>query len=227
MAIDSEQILKLVSTAGRPVGIQELLRAGGFNPGEQTAVKRVLRDLVKSGQLTRDGKRFRPAEEKSKQKSGPAWGGKAPAVVRAVAGVKPKAALSRGSVKRFTAPEPEEKQKGPPRTRSTRGGKTVVGIIHHHRDGFAFVKPIVGQDSEDLFIPPDETRKTLDNDQVLVEVVPGQRRPHHGPGDRGHLAHPPAGGGHLRRERAPGLGRAAREGAGQHPRAQDAARPSR
>ena len=140
------------------------MRAGGFNPGEQTAVKRVLRDLVKAGQLTRDGKRFVPAAEvaaaargaeKPKMKSGPAWSGKAPAEVRAHAGVKLKA--------KPTAAKPQ-----------ARGGKTVVGIIHHHRDGFAFLKPIVGQDSEDLFIPPDETRKTLDNDQVVVEVVPGQ-----------------------------------------------------
>ena len=160
MAIDSEQILKLVSTAGRPIGIQELLRAGGFHPGEQTAVKRVLRDLVKAGRLERDGKRFTPADgkpalDKPKVKSGPAWGGKKPAEVRAHAGVKEKA------------------KAGPTAARRTHGGKTVVGIIHHHRDGFAFVKPIVGQDSEDLFIPPEETRKTLDNDQVLVEIVPG------------------------------------------------------
>ncbi len=170
MAIDSEQILKLVSTAGRPVGIQELLRAGGFNPGEQTAVKRVLRDLVKEGRLTRDGKRFVPADEKPKAKSGPAWGGKPPAIVRAQRGVKPRARR----LEPAAAPAPVKSKKGPPATRSTRGGKTVIGIIHHHRDGFAFVKPIVGQDSEDLFIPPDETRKTLDNDQVVVEIVPGQ-----------------------------------------------------
>ncbi|MDP1824767.1 MAG: ribonuclease R [Archangium sp.] len=176
-----------MSTAGRAVGVQELLRAGGFNPGEQTALKRVLRELVKTGELTRDGKRFllaaasAPVEgtpAKAKMKSGPAWGGKAPAAVRAHAGVKTKArapepeAGRSGGLARAKRPE----KQGPPRTRSTAGsgGKTVVGIIHHHRDGFAFLKPIVGQDSEDLFIPPDETRKTLDNDQVVVEVVPGQ-----------------------------------------------------
>ncbi len=174
VAIDSEQILKLVSTAGRPVGIQELLRTGGFNPGEQTAVKRVLRDLVKEGRVVRDGKRFAPADEKPRAKSGPAWGGKPPAIVRAQHGVKPKARKSDAA----PAPAPARHKPGkgapPPTARSTRGGKTVIGIIHHHRDGFAFVKPIVGQDSEDLFIPPDETRKTLDNDQVVVEIVPGQ-----------------------------------------------------
>jgi ribonuclease R len=52
--------------------------------------------------------------------------------------------------------------------------KLVEGIIHHHRDGFAFVKPVVGQVSEDLFIPPEEARKALDNDRVIVEVLPGR-----------------------------------------------------
>ncbi|MBL8911126.1 MAG: RNB domain-containing ribonuclease, partial [Archangium sp.] len=156
MAIDEQQILRLVQTAGRPVGVQELLKAGGLNPGVQTDLKRVLRELVKSGALLRDGKRYRPADEpKSKQKSGPAW---------QKSGGPPK----KGS----TGGEPS-KTKGPPKTRSTRG-ETVTGIIHHHRDGFAFVKPVVGQDSEDLFIPPDEARKALDNDQVVVEVLPGR-----------------------------------------------------
>ena len=133
------------------MGVQELLRTGGFNPGEQTALKRALRDLVKEGRILRDGKRFTPTDNKPKAKSGQAWGGKPPQ--------KPvKGAL---------------KKSGPAHGGRAHGGKTVVGIIHHHRDGFAFVKPIVGQDSEDLFIPPEETRKTLDNDQVVVEIVAG------------------------------------------------------
>jgi ribonuclease R len=61
-----------------------------------------------------------------------------------------------------------------PQNASGPRGKTVEGIIHHHRDGFAFVKPVVGQISEDLFIPPEEARKALDNDRVLVEVLPGR-----------------------------------------------------
>jgi ribonuclease R len=157
VAIDSEHLFNLVSTAGRPVGIQELLRTGGYNPGEQIALKRALRDLVKEGRILRDGKRFTPAESKPKAKSGPAWGG------------KPPAKTSRSASK--SDGKPGLKSAG--KIGKSHGGKTVVGIIHHHRDGFAFVKPIVGQDSEDLFIPPEETKKTLDNDQVVVEVVPG------------------------------------------------------
>ncbi len=163
MGIDSEQVVQLVSSAGRLVGVQELLRVGGINPGEQTNLKRVLRELVKQGKLVRDGKRFGIPGEKPVQKSGPAWQGKPP----------PK--LTHTATKKSAPPAREARApgKGPPRTRTARG-KTVTGIIHHHRDGFAFLKPIVGQDSEDLFIPPDETRKTLDNDQVLVEIVPGR-----------------------------------------------------
>lgn len=180
MAIDSEQILRLVNTAGRLVGLQELMRAGAFNPGEQTALKRVLRELVRDAKLVRDGKRYGPVEEAptKKPKSGPAWGGKKPVEVRAHANVKEKAVAPKSTFKKkqhavveVEAPPPAPK--GPPKTRPT-GKQTVVGIIHHHRDGFAFVKPIVGQDSEDLFIPPDEARKALDNDQVVVEVLPGR-----------------------------------------------------
>ncbi|MFZ5440768.1 MAG: ribonuclease R [Myxococcota bacterium] len=171
-----------METAGRLVGLQELLRAGGFHPGEQTMLKRVLRELVKQGRLMRDGKRFGPAaptaEKKPQQKSGPAWGGRKPGEVRAQAQVREKARPPAGKKRQASRFEPEEQParrapKGPPKTRSTRG-KTVTGIIHHHRDGFAFVKPIVGQESEDLFIPPEEARKALDHDQVVVEVVPGR-----------------------------------------------------
>lgn len=191
MAIDEQQILRLVQTAGRPVGVQELLKAGGLNPGVQTDLKRVLRELVKSGSILRDGKRYRPADEpKPKQKSGPAWkgaqkSGGAPQKARGRSAQSDEGSTRRaplaatGDAARRAPPnaastrgEPTPAAKGPPKTRPTR--ETVTGIIHHHRDGFAFVKPIVGQVSEDLFIPPDETRKTLDNDQVVVEVQPGR-----------------------------------------------------
>lgn len=169
MAIDSETVVQLVSTAGRLVGLQELLRVGGINPGEQTQLKRVLRELVKQGRLTRDGKRFGVPGEKPKQKSGPAWQGKSakPALPRSTEGRKQ---FNEKQIDRVVS----RSRGAPARTSSSGSGKQVKGIIHLHRDGFAFVKPIVGQDSEDLFIPPDEARKALDNDQVLVEVVPGR-----------------------------------------------------
>lgn len=174
MALDSQHILQLVQTAGRPVGVKELLSAGGLNPGVQTELKRVLRELVKNGSILRDGKRFRPADQpKPKQKSGPAWQGKPPEKAHKQAPARHAAPPSTRKP-RFHEEEAEApRKKGPPRTRETRN-PTVIGIIHHHRDGFAFVKPIVGQTSEDLFIPPDEARKALDHDQVEVEVLPGR-----------------------------------------------------
>lgn len=79
MAIDADKLVKLVSGAGRLVGVKELLRVGGYNPGLKTELKRVLRDLVKAGKLERDGKRFGLKGEKHEQRSGPAWSGKRPA----------------------------------------------------------------------------------------------------------------------------------------------------
>lgn len=169
MAIDSDHVVELVSSAGRLVGVKELLAVSNINPGQQTELKRVLRELVKQGRLVRDGKRFGIPGDKPKQKSGPAWQGKPPRKTS-----KPVAApvRERPAPRRERAEEAPAK-KGPPRTRETRN-PTVTGIIHMHRDGFAFLKPIVGQDAEDVFIPPDEARKALDNDQVVVEVVPGR-----------------------------------------------------
>lgn len=191
--------MKVIGGAGRLVGVKELLRAGGFNPGVQTELKRVLRDLVRDGRLERDGKRFGVPGEKHDRRSGPF---KEPVarmveVTPKTRGPKSKA----GSAPRRTDSEPRRTESEPrrltPRTheakaprspdrqagkhrapepprRASSGAQQVKGIIHHHPDGFAFLKPIVGQVSEDVFIPPDEARKVLDQDQVLVEVVPGR-----------------------------------------------------
>ncbi len=96
--------------------------------------------------------RFKPSKKQQEKKSGS----------------KP-----RKSSRPSQAPPPRRQAKQTDEARAP-GGKRVEGIIHHHRDGFAFVKPIVGEVSEDLFIPPDEARKALDNDQVLIEVGPGR-----------------------------------------------------
>ncbi len=178
VTIDQDQVLELIATAGRLVGMKEILRVGNLNPGVQTELKRVLRDLVRQGKVERDGKRFGvPGQPRAS--SGPAW--QKAAVVssrgrQAPPKAAPKAAEARRGSPRRSAKSPTEegpRRGGPPRVRPTRG-QMVEGIIHHHADGFAFVKPIVGQESEDLFIPPDEAKKALDHDQVMVEVVPGR-----------------------------------------------------
>lgn len=185
MAIDEEQVLALVQSAGRLVGIKELLRAGGLNPGEQTLLKRILRDLVKEGRLERDGKRFGVPGKEHSRKSGPAWDAKAPASVRAKAGVTPGFKKSAPGAKpprvRDEAPafapkgkkKFEAKELAPAKPASARssGPNLIEGIINHHPDGFAFVRALTGK-SEDVFIPPDQARKALDHDRVMVEVVP-------------------------------------------------------
>ncbi len=197
MAIDAEQVMALVQSAGRLVGIKELLRAGGLNPGEQTVLKRILRDLVKNGRLERDGKRFGVPGQEHARKSGPAWDAKQPSAVRAKAGVAPgfkkeaggSAAQAR-KAKSKEAPFGLQKARGPkrvlpveqavervlakaPKTHAPAGPKQVLmeGIINHHPDGFAFVRALTGK-SEDIFIPPDQARKALDHDRVIVEVIP-------------------------------------------------------
>lgn len=163
--IEHDELVKLIGAAGRLVGVKEILRAGGLSPGQQTALKRALRELVKEGRLTRDGKRFGVPEAKGQPKSGPAWGGRKTHEVARRFGAK--------------SPRPGARAEGQGEGRSRPGrpsrGKTVEGIIHHHRDGFAFLKPIVGQTAdEDVFIPPEEAKRALDHDRVVVELVPGR-----------------------------------------------------
>lgn len=178
--------MALVESAGRLVGVKELLRAGGVNPGEQTQLKRVLRDLVKQGRLEQDGKRFGIPGRAHERRSGPAWDAKKPTSVRARAGVSE--GLARGREGRGRGNERGGKFRPPPERATTpraprveapeaphaaRGAAPVLieGIINHHPDGFAFVRALTGK-SEDVFIPPDQARKALDHDRVVVEVVP-------------------------------------------------------
>jgi ribonuclease R len=61
------------------------------------------------------------------------------------------------------------------RDRGGRGGPkgqeitTVEGVFHAHRDGFGFVHPSSGQ-GDNIFLPPQEAARALDNDRVVVEA---------------------------------------------------------
>ncbi|WP_245814994.1 ribonuclease R [Cystobacter ferrugineus] len=62
-----------------------------------------------------------------------------------------------------------------PRDRGERGGDggretlSVEGVLHVHRDGYGFVHPSSGQ-GDNIFLPPQEAARALDNDRVLVEA---------------------------------------------------------
>jgi ribonuclease R len=67
-------LLSALRTAGRPAGVQELLQRAGLHAGDQTEAKRILRDLVRDGVATREGKRYAMADA-----GGPGGGEAAPA----------------------------------------------------------------------------------------------------------------------------------------------------
>ncbi len=62
MPLKPERLSELLRRAAHPLGISEILRLASLHPSEQTALKRVLRQMVHSGVLTREGKRFAPAD---------------------------------------------------------------------------------------------------------------------------------------------------------------------
>ncbi|HEX5750330.1 MAG TPA: ribonuclease R [Archangium sp.] len=46
---------------------------------------------------------------------------------------------------------------------------TLEGILHVHRDGYGFVHPSSGE-GDNIFLPPQEAARALDNDRVIVEA---------------------------------------------------------
>ena len=47
-----EQLKQILSDADHPLGVKELLRLAGLHPGQQTALKRALRELVRRAPKT-------------------------------------------------------------------------------------------------------------------------------------------------------------------------------
>jgi ribonuclease R len=124
----SEQIKQLLSDADHPLGVKELLRLAGLHPGQQTELKRTLREMVRGGQILKEGKRFRVEE--------------------------PRRVTSLPARERGGPVEPG----------------LLEGVLHVHRDGYGFVHPLSGE-GENVFLPPAEAARALDNDRVQVEVV--------------------------------------------------------
>ncbi len=144
----------LTHFAGQPAGLKELLHQAGLHAGEQTEVKRVLRDLVAEGLASRDGKRWTLV-------------GAVPPPQRA-AGGPPQARSAEGQSQARSA-------EGQSQARSGRlsGGRGIVGTLTRHRDGFGFVARL-DRDGEDVFLPPGEATRAFDGDLVRVEIVPGR-----------------------------------------------------
>ncbi|MBZ4331758.1 ribonuclease R [Corallococcus sp. AS-1-12] len=180
MSLSQEHIRQLLAEADHPLGVKELLRVAGLNPGQQTELKRALRELVRAGTIVKDGKRFRlegPRRPRAPE-----------------AGFEPRPDASAPPFKK-RGPAPgsgrEERRGGFRDERPASGGgdfrrsprrgsrddrfedsgqPAVEGILHMHRDGFGFVHPVSGE-GENIFLPPGEAQRALDNDRVLVEVA--------------------------------------------------------
>jgi ribonuclease R len=126
----SEQIKQLLADADHPLGVKELLRLAGLHPGQQTELKRTLREMVRGGLILKEGKRFRVDVPR---RSGA-----------------------------------ESRQAGGPRGTDVPG--MLEGVLHVHRDGYGFVHPLSGE-GDNVFLPPAEAARALDNDRVLVEMM--------------------------------------------------------
>src|SRR4051794_40476199 len=116
---DEERLLAAVYAAkGLPKPAKELGVAAGFHSGEATKVKRMLRELVRSGVLTREGRMFRSTRASAE-----------PAPSR------PGRRGDGGSPFRKGAPA-----RGPDRGPPARRGKSreVVGLLTLRPEGYGF-----------------------------------------------------------------------------------------
>ncbi|WP_163992967.1 ribonuclease R [Pyxidicoccus caerfyrddinensis] len=229
MSLSPDQLKQILADADHPLGIKELLRLAGLHPGQQTELKRALRELVRNGAVAKEGKRFLPTEapaparrEEVAEEVRPAspWRPKGPGAAR-VEGREPgtfRGPQGRGHAAGRGAESPGFRGRGPERPgrdagrqggqrdgrgrerrgfsgqeasrgggfnrgggaerfgpRGRRGGSEggefpeVEGILHVHRDGYGFVHPVTGE-GENIFLPPGEAQRALDNDRVVVEV---------------------------------------------------------
>ncbi len=69
MPLKPERLSELLRRAAHPLGIREILRLAALHPSEQTSLKRVLRQMIHSGVLTRQGKRFALADRIRSQRA--------------------------------------------------------------------------------------------------------------------------------------------------------------
>ncbi|MCE9670422.1 ribonuclease R [Myxococcus stipitatus] len=215
MSISPDLLQQILVDADHPLGIKELLRLAGLHPGQQTDLKRTLRELVRQGSIIKEGKRFLRARPRREDVAGPRPGRPAHEGERLErprqpgGGPRGGPAREHGFERGPARPERRGPRGGPARehgfergasrperhgfrgqeARPTRdfrhdgrrhsgrnrffdesSAETVEGILHVHRDGFGFVHPVSGE-GENIFLPPGEAQRALDNDRVVVAVA--------------------------------------------------------
>ncbi|HEX9049240.1 MAG TPA: ribonuclease R [Anaeromyxobacter sp.] len=151
---------QLRRASGKPLSVGELMQRARLHPGERTEAKRALRDLVREGAATRDGKRYAlPAarEQAGAGKLAPAGHGRAWRAQGQPDEAVPERAGGPGG-RSLTAPA---RHRG------------LLGTLKKHRDGFGFVARL-DRKGDDVFVPPQEAAKAVDGDLVRVEVVPAR-----------------------------------------------------
>jgi ribonuclease R len=145
LSIHRSNIQKVLEEAAGPLGVKEILRLAGLHPGQQTELKRLLREWLRSGGLLHTGKRYHLAQHPGRGKPRPP-----------------------------PAPRPGREGPRGTQAVARRGGRELEGTLHVHPDGFGFVHPREETEGENIYLPPEQARRALDRDLVRVSVSRGK-----------------------------------------------------
>ncbi|HVE82326.1 MAG TPA: ribonuclease R, partial [Myxococcales bacterium] len=150
MAVDPGQLRSALLRSDHPLGVKELLRACGLHAGQQTEVKRALREMLRVGSIQKMGKRY------FIQHAPPA------PPPPGLPGADRKAGKERGrpQAERRPPPRPGARFAQPPPRRGAGArrsarGEGVEGLLHVPRDGFGVVPPLA-EGRENIFLPAAE-----------------------------------------------------------------------
>jgi ribonuclease R len=176
LSIHRADVLRILGAVPRPMGLRELLHQGGFHPRQQTELKRVLRDLVRAGEIEREGKRFQKAGQQLVRGGLERRRGGQRGVPEQRAPLHRSGLERRPRDDRARLSRPDSEAARMRRISALRRRKDVVeGILHVHRDGYGFVHPLQA-DGDNIYLPVHEASRALDGDRVLVEIVEGRGR---------------------------------------------------
>src|SRR6266478_1497231 len=173
MDIDLESLLSALRSArGKGLSLKQLAGQLRLGQAQKDPLRRALSHLLKQGRASYDGHVYRERQRQQGQNGegpeGRRW--RAPMASKGPGRGEPRrasAAMAEGTRRR--------REQGPGQPGRKPGGE-ATGVIHLKAEGYGFITPLLGDGGRDndLFVPPQYTKGSLDGDVVRARVIRGR-----------------------------------------------------